>query len=61
MGFAIRFFTSQYARVSGDSHDEVPMESTMYGRLATVMTTTVSRRRGTLDGDGSDNEPRWSL
>ena len=33
----------------------------MYGRLATAMTTTVSRRHGTPDGDDGDNEPMWSL
>jgi hypothetical protein len=33
----------------------------MYGRLATAMTTTVSRRHGTPDGDNGDNEPMWSL
>jgi hypothetical protein len=33
----------------------------MYGRLATAMTTAVSRKHGTPDGDESDNEPMWSL
>jgi hypothetical protein len=33
----------------------------MYGRLATAMTTTVSRRHGTPDRDDGDNEPMWSL
>jgi hypothetical protein len=33
----------------------------MNGRLATAITTTVSRRRGTPDGDDGDNEPMWSL
>jgi hypothetical protein len=51
VGSAIRFLTTQ------DSHDEVPMEPTTYGRLATAMTTTVSRRHGTPDGDDRDNEP----
>jgi hypothetical protein len=32
VGSTIRFLTAQYARVRGDSHDEVPMELTMYGR-----------------------------
>jgi hypothetical protein len=58
---AIRFLTTQDARVRGDSDDEVPMEPTMYGRLATAMTPTVSRRHGTPDGDDGDNEPMWSL
>jgi hypothetical protein len=58
---AIRFLTAQDARVRGDSQDEVPMEPTMYGRLATAMTTAVSRRHGTPDGDDGDNEPMWSL
>jgi NAD(P)H-dependent flavin oxidoreductase YrpB (nitropropane dioxygenase family) len=42
VGSAIRFLTTQDARVRGDSQDEVPMEPTMYGRLANAMTTTVS-------------------
>jgi hypothetical protein len=54
---AIRFLTSQDARVRGDVHDEVPMKPTMYGRLATAMTTAVSRRHGTPDGDDGGNEP----
>jgi hypothetical protein len=55
----IRFLIAQNARVrSRDTHDEVPMEPTMHGRLATTMTTAVSRMRGTPDGD---NEPMWSL
>jgi hypothetical protein len=33
----------------------------MYGRLATAMTTAVSQKRGTPDGDDGDNEPVWSL
>jgi hypothetical protein len=33
----------------------------MYGRLATPMTTAVSWRHGTPDGDNGDNEPMWSL
>jgi hypothetical protein len=61
VGCAIRFLTSQDSRVRGDSHDEVPMEPTMHGRLATAMTTTVSRRHGTPDGDDGDNEPMCSL
>jgi hypothetical protein len=61
VGFAIRFLTAQDARARGDSHDEVPMEPTMYVRLATAMTTTVSHKRGTPDGDDGDNKPMWSL
>jgi hypothetical protein len=61
VGYAIRFLTTQDARVRRDSHDEVPMEPTMYGRLTTDMTTTVSCKRGTLDGDDGDNEPMWLL
>jgi hypothetical protein len=61
VGYAIRFLKAQVAPVRGDSHDEVPMEPTMYGRLASAMTKTVSRRRGTPDGDDGDNEPMWSL
>jgi hypothetical protein len=58
---AIRFLTTQDARVRGDSNDEFPMLPTMYGRLATAMTTAVSRRHGTPDGDDGDSEPMWSL
>jgi hypothetical protein len=52
---------SQDARVRGDSHDEFAMKPTMYGRIASAMTTTVSRRHGTPDGDDGDNVPMWSL
>jgi hypothetical protein len=55
------FLTSQDARVRGDSHDEVPMEPTMHGRLAIVMTIMVSSMHNTPDGDSGDNEPMWSL
>jgi hypothetical protein len=60
MNNAIRFLTAQDARVSGDSH--IPMEPTMYGRLATTMTKAVSRRPSAPDGDDGDNEPygRWN-
>jgi hypothetical protein len=61
VGYVIRFLTSRDARVRGDSYDEVPMEPTMYGRLATAMTTAVSRRHGTPDGNDGDNELMWSL
>jgi hypothetical protein len=61
VGYPIRFLTTQDARVRGDSHDEVPMEPTMFGRLTTAMTTAVSRRHGTPDGDDGNNEPMWSL
>jgi hypothetical protein len=60
VGFAIRFLAVQDARVCGDSHDEVPMERTMYGRVATAMITTVSRTHDTSDGDNVDNELVWS-
>jgi hypothetical protein len=33
VGSAIRFITTQDARVRGHFNDEVPMEPTMYGRL----------------------------
>jgi hypothetical protein len=59
--YAIRFLTSQNARVREDSHDEVPMEPSMYGRLATAITTAASRKHGTPGGDGGDKEPTWSL
>jgi hypothetical protein len=61
VGSSIRFLTTQDACVRGNSHDEVPMEPTMHGRLASAMTTTVSRRHGTPDGDDGDSEPMWSL
>jgi hypothetical protein len=61
VGTAIRFLTTQGARVRGDSHDEVPMEPTMNGRLASALTTSVSRRHGTPDGDDGDNEHMWSV
>jgi hypothetical protein len=61
VGSAIRFLTTQDARVRGDSNDEVPMGPTMYGRLATATTTSVSRRHGTPHGDDGDNETMWSL
>jgi hypothetical protein len=60
-GYAIPFLTTQDARVRGDSYNEVPIELIMNGRLATALTTTVSRRHGTPDGDDGDNEPMWSL
>jgi hypothetical protein len=37
------------------------MEPTMYGRLATALTTAVSRMHGTPDGVDGNNEPMWSL
>ena len=61
VGSTIRFLTAQDARVHGDSQDEVPMEPTMYGRLATAIATAVPRRHCTPDGDDGDNEPMWSL
>jgi hypothetical protein len=61
VGYVIRFQKAQDARVREESHDEVPIEPTMYGRLATAMTIGVSRRHGTPDGDDGDNEPMWSL
>jgi hypothetical protein len=42
VGSYIRFRTKQDARVRGDTHYDVPMEQTMYGRLATAIITTVS-------------------
>jgi hypothetical protein len=61
VGYATRFLTAQNARVGGDSHDEVLMEPTVYERLATAVTTAVSRKYGTPDGGDGDNEPMWSL
>jgi hypothetical protein len=61
VGSAIRFLTAQDACVRVNSHDKVPMEPIMFGRLATAMTTAVSRMRGTPDRDDGDNEPMWLL
>jgi hypothetical protein len=61
VGNATSFPIAQDARLRGDSHNEGPMELTMYGRLAPTMTTAVSRMRSTPDGDDGDNEPTWSL
>jgi hypothetical protein len=58
---SVRFLTAQDACVRGDTHDDVPIEPTMYGRLVTAMFTTVSRRPSAPDGDGGDNEPMLSL
>jgi hypothetical protein len=60
VGYAIHFLSTQDARVRGNSREEDPTEPTMYERLATAMTTTVSRRHGAPDGDDGDNEPMWS-
>jgi hypothetical protein len=57
VGSAIRFLATQDARLCGDTHDDVPMEPTMYGWLATAMITAVSRRPSASGGDGDDNEP----
>jgi hypothetical protein len=59
--FVVRFLTTQGARVRKDAHDDVPMEPTIDGRLATAMNTAVSRRPSAPDGDGGDNEPVLSL
>jgi hypothetical protein len=61
VGSAIRFLSAQDARVRGRSHDDVPMEPNMYGRLATAMITAVSRQPGAPDTDVDDNELIWSL
>jgi hypothetical protein len=42
VGSDIHFLTTQDAGVRGDSHDDVPMEPTMFRRLATAMTIAVS-------------------
>jgi hypothetical protein len=61
VGSAIRFLSAQDARVRENSIDDVPMEPTMYRRVATAMTTAVSHRPCAPDTDGDDNEPMWSL
>jgi hypothetical protein len=61
VGFATRFHAAQDARARGNTHDDVPMEPTMYGRLATAMTKEVSRRPSAPEGDDGDNEPMWSI
>jgi hypothetical protein len=58
---AIRFHSAQDARVRSNSHEDVPMESTMNGRLGTAISTAVSRRPSAPDRDGDDNKPMWSL
>jgi hypothetical protein len=60
-GSAIRFLKAQDARVRGDTHDDVPMGTTMNVRLAIAMNTAVSRRPSAPDGPGDDNEPMRSL
>jgi hypothetical protein len=60
-GSTICCLTAQDARVRGDTHNDVPREPTMCGRLATAMTTVVSRQRSAPDGDNGDNDPMWSL
>jgi hypothetical protein len=55
--FAIRFLTPQGARVRQDAHDDVPMEPTTDGRLATTMTIEVPRRPSAPGGGDGDNEP----
>jgi hypothetical protein len=61
VGSAIRLFTLQDARVCGDAHDDVPIQPTMYKRLAIAIITTVSRRFGTLNGDDGEKEQTWLL
>jgi hypothetical protein len=61
VGSTVRFLIAHDARVRGDSNNQAPMVPTMYGRLATAMTTRVSRKHGTPDGDDGDKEPMWSL
>jgi hypothetical protein len=58
---AIRFHTTQDALVRGGTYDNVPMEPTTYGRVATAMTTAVSAWPRAPDGDDGDSEPIWSL
>jgi hypothetical protein len=57
--WALLSVTLKDARVHGDSHDEIPMGPTMYGRLAKAMTTAVSRRCCTPDIDGGKHEQMW--
>jgi hypothetical protein len=45
----------------GDTNDNLPMEPTMYGRLATHVITAESRRPNTPDRNGGNNEHMWSL
>jgi hypothetical protein len=56
---AIRFLTSQDARVLWDTHEDEQTEPTMYWRLVTTVIPTASRQPSVLDGDGGDNEPMW--
>jgi hypothetical protein len=61
VGSTVRFFTAQDAHARGDTHDDVPIELSMYGRLATAVTTTVSGRPCAPDGDDGDTKPMWPL
>jgi hypothetical protein len=61
LGSAIRFLTTQIARARGDTHDDVQLEPSMYGWLATAMITTVSHRTGAPDKDGGNNEIELKL
>jgi hypothetical protein len=61
LGSAFHVLTAQDACVRGDSHDDVPMEQTMYGPLASAMITTMSRRPSAPSGDGDENEHMWLL
>jgi hypothetical protein len=62
IGSDVRFLTEHDARVRGHSHDEVPMEPTIYGWVvASAMITLVSCRTRLPDGEDGENEPMWSL
>jgi hypothetical protein len=61
VGSAIRFLTVQDGRMRVDTNDDLAMEPTMYGRLATHVITAESRRPDTPDRNGGDNEHMWSL
>jgi hypothetical protein len=58
---AIRFLTTQDVRVREGTHDDIPMQSTMYARIPYAMPTAVSRRLSAPEGDDGDNELMWSL
>jgi hypothetical protein len=58
---SVLLLTTQDDSVHGDTHDDVPMEPIMYGRLTTAMIRVVSRPPSGHDRDDGDNEPMWSL
>jgi hypothetical protein len=61
VGSAIRFLAAQDARVRGDTHNDVPMEPAMKGRLALALSTAVFRWPNEPSEDSGITELMWSL